>query len=313
MGGDSERADGAGAPGERSPAPRADADEAEDGPIGGFFSKIFGILQRPSGDAAPASEPGANAERPKARREMIERVVGFDDKRVEDVMSPRADIVAVELETPLAALIRAFAEAGHSRLPIYRGDLDDPVGMVHIKDVVAAIAEPARADAASGPILERIRRDLLYVPPSMRATDLLLKMQASRIHMALVIDEFGGTDGLVTIEDLVEEIVGEIEDEHDDEEKPTITARQGGGWDADARVELEEFARATGCVIPVDEEEIDTLGGVVFALAGRVPARGEIVAHAEAGLDFEIIEADARKIRRLRIRPRSNPAPEPAI
>lgn len=239
---------------------------------------------------------------PKARREMIERVIAFDEKKVVDVMAPRADIYAVDMETPLEDLIAAFAGAGHSRMPVYRGDLDDPVGMVHIKDVVGLIAEREKALREKGPILKSIRREILYVPPSMRITDLLLRMQASRIHMALVIDEYGGTDGLVTIEDLVEEIVGEINDEHDEEVAPTITPRTGGGWDVDARVELHEFEKETGTRLETEEDEIDTVGGYVVALAGRVPQRGEVLSGAD-GFDFEITEADARKVRKLHIRP----------
>jgi len=246
---------------------------------------------------------GAVAKGPtKARREMIERVIAFDEKKVVDVMAPRADIFAVDMETPLEELIATFASAGHSRMPVYRSDLDDPVGMVHIKDVIGLIAERERALRETGPILKTIRREILYVPPSMRITDLLLRMQASRIHMALVIDEYGGTDGLVTIEDLVEEIVGEINDEHDEDEAPTIMPRAGGGWDVDARVELHDFEEETGYRLETEEDEIDTVGGYVVSLAGRVPQRGEVLSGA-GRFDFEVTEADARKVRKLHIRP----------
>ena len=236
-----------------------------------------------------------------ARREMIERVVAFDEKKVVDVMAPRADIFAVDIDTPLGQLIKIFADAGHSRMPIYRDDLDDPVGMVHIKDVVGCIANenPSTNDTL---VLKDIRRDVLYVPPSMRVIDLLLRMQASRIHMALVIDEYGGTDGLLTIEDLIEEIVGEINDEHDEEETATVQPLAKGGWDVDARVELDDFAAETGLKLEADEDEIDTLGGLAISLAGRVPQRGEVLT-GPSGFDFEVTEADARKVRRLRIRP----------
>lgn len=238
----------------------------------------------------------------KARREMIERVFAFDEKKVVDVMAPRADIYAVDIETSLEELIRVFARAGHSRMPIYRGDLDDPIGMVHIKDVVGLVAKGAEAPLGTDPILKSIRREILYAPPSMRVTDLLLRMQASRIHMALVIDEYGGTDGLVTIEDLVEEIVGEINDEHDETEAPTISLRAAGGWDVDARVELSEFEEETGFHLDTEDDEVDTIGGYVVSLAGRVPQRGEVLSGPE-GFDFEITEADARKVRKLHIRP----------
>jgi len=202
---------------------------------------------------------------------MIERAIAFDEKRVIDVMAPRADIFAVDIDTSFDELIRVFATAGHSRMPIYRGDLDDPVGMVHIKDVVALIAEPAAGRA--GPVLKKIRREILYAPPSMRVTDLLLRMQASRIHMALVIDEYGGTDGLVTIEDLVEEIVGEINDEHDVDEAPAI-APSGGGWDVDARVELEEFAHETGVRLMACRPCVEARGLGEASLDKRVTLAG---------------------------------------
>lgn len=286
---------------------------------GGFFDKLRGLFVKPSatGEFAEALDENAREAAmrlPRARREMIERVIAFDEKRVGDVMAPRADIVAVDMETPLAELIRAFAEAGHSRLPVYRGDLDDPVGMVHVKDVVALIADPASAPHGDEPILKKIRRTVLYVPRSMRVIDLLLRMQASRVHMALVIDEFGGTDGLLTIEDLVEEIVGDINDEHDDDIAPTIVARQGGGWECDGRVEFREFAATTGITFEGESDEVDTIGGLVVALAGRVPQRGEILSHP-SGYDFEVLEADARKVRKVRIRstPPLDPQPQAQV
>lgn len=246
---------------------------------------------------------------PEAKRAMIERVIAFDQKRVVDVMAPRADIVAVDIETPLPALIRAFSDAGHSRLPVYRSDLDDPVGMVHIKDVIGLLADPEAVEAKpDAPILASLARRVLYAPPSMSITDLLLRMQAARCHMALVVDEYGGTDGLVTIEDLVEEIVGEIKDEHDDEEDPQVTERPSGGWDADARVELDDFHEATGIDVSIeDEDEVDTLGGLVFTLAGRIPLRGEVIAHP-VGVEFEVTDVDPRRIRKIRIRRSKAPA-----
>ncbi len=236
-----------------------------------------------------------------ARREMIERVVAFDEKKVVDVMAPRADIFAVDINTPLDELVRIFSQAGHSRMPIYRGDLDDPIGMVHIKDVIGLIANSLMPRLDQSMVIKDIRREILYVPPSMLVTDLLLRMQASRIHMALVIDEYGGTDGLVTIEDLVEEIVGEINDEHDEEETPTVSTLSGGGWEADARVELAAVEEETGLRVEADDDEVDTIGGFVVSLAGRVPQRGEVLPGPD-GVDFEIVEADARKVRKIRIR-----------
>lgn len=270
----------------------------------GFFDKLKRIFTGEDGAPEYAADlddgqRSAVARLPRARREMIERVIAFDQKRVDDVMAPRADIVAVDIDMSLDDLMRAFAEAGHSRLPIYRGDLDDPVGMVHIKDVVAAIAGDTHVRTAKG-VLKELKRDLLYVPASMRITDLLLRMQASRIHMALVIDEYGGTDGLVTIEDLVEEVVGDINDEHDDEAEYLIVARPSG-WDVDARVELEDFTEETGVDLDIDDEEVDTLGGLAVSIAGRVPQRGEVLTHP-AGYEIEITDADPRMIRKIRIR-----------
>ena len=237
---------------------------------------------------------------------MIERIVAFDTKRVEDVMIPRADIVAVPEGLGLPDLLKAFSEAEHSRLPVYRSDLDDPVGMVHIKDLVGLLAEPERGEGAAEDILASILRKVLYVPPSMPITDLLLRMQAQRIHMALVIDEFGGTDGLVTIEDLIEEIVGDIRDEHDDADEPALRRTPSGRLDVDARMELVDLAERTGLDLRLDGEEADTLGGLVFLLIGRVPVRGEVVRHP-LGYEFEVAEADPRSIRRVLIRTRRRP------
>ncbi|WP_428407168.1 hemolysin family protein [Hyphococcus sp.] len=289
----------------------------ESGDENGFGDSILGRLRSMIGkpgrdeDLAAAIENGDDTTTRgfnQARREMIERVVAFDQKKVFDVMAPRADIAAVDIDTPLQELIRLFSDAGHSRMPIYRGDLDDPVGMVHIKDVIGLIADDAKPLPSNGPILKALRRDVLYVPPSMRVTDLLLRMQASRIHMALVIDEYGGTDGLVTIEDLVEEIVGEINDEHDDEDEVVIMALPSGGWEVDARMELADFEEETGLHLDTEDDEIDTVGGYAVSLAGRVPQRGEVLV-APNGFDFEVTEGDARKVRKLRIRPSAAAAP----
>jgi magnesium and cobalt transporter len=236
-------------------------------------------------------------------RLMLANLLNFGELSVSDVMVPRADIVAVEEQTPLSELIALFREAQHSRLPIYRETLDDPLGMIHIKDVLA-LAQTGTGGELILPAnpITKIRRELLFVPAAMPALDLLMRMQASRIHLALVVDEYGGTDGLVSIEDLVEEIVGDIGDEHDIEETPDIIARPDGKYEADARVTLEEFRDRTAIDLTnlEREEEVDTLGGVVAALLGRVPVRGEIVSHN--GVEFEILEADPRHTKRLRIR-----------
>lgn len=233
-------------------------------------------------------------------RMMLINIMRIGQLRLDDVMVPRAGIVAVELNSTPEELIKTFNEAGHSRLPLYRDTLDEPVGMVHIKDLLRRWTEHDMAQRPAFSIAE-IRRDLLFVPPSMRAVDLLLKMRVTRIHMALVIDEYGGTDGLVTIEDLVEEIVGEIRDEHD-EDGPMLTPRPGGGFDADGRVEVSDLELTTGLRLVPDDKEYytDTLGGLVTSLTGRVPQRGELIPHP-AGLEFEILESDARSVKRIRV------------
>jgi CBS domain containing-hemolysin-like protein len=220
-----------------------------------------------------------------------------------DVMVPRADIMAIPESHSLTETIGLIQTEGHSRYPIYRGGLDDIVGMVHIKDVFAAIGK----DAAFS--LTAILRRPLFVVPSIPVLDLLLQMRQARVHMALVVDEYGGIDGLITIEDLVETIVGDISDEHDEEQAQQITERPDGALDLDARTPIAAFEARLGTVLTDEERaaDIDTVGGLVFTLAGRVPARGELVSHP-SGLEFRILEADPRRIRRLRVRrPGANP------
>ena len=239
---------------------------------------------------------------------LVDQAQAFQMLRVEDVMTPRADIVAVELDCPFEEVTARFVEAEHSRMPIYRDTLDDPVGVVHVKDVFKLMASPpkgrAKKPGPEDPVLQKLRRDVLYVPASMRAADLMLRMQGSRIHMALVIDEFGGTDGLVTLEDLVEAVVGEIDDEHDEAQVAGVIARPGGVFEADARAPLEELEAAMERELaPADlEEEIETVGGLVTAVAGRVPQRGEVIAHPQ-GFEMQVLDADPRRVKRVRIRP----------
>jgi CBS domain containing-hemolysin-like protein len=237
-------------------------------------------------------------------RMMLANLLKVGGLKVADVMVPRADIVAVEEKMPLGDLVAMFREAQHSRLPVYRETLDDPTGLVHIKDVLALIepSEDGRFRWSDEPI-SKITRALLFVPPSMPVLDLLLKMQTTHMHLALVIDEYGGTDGLVSIEDLIEEIVGDIADEHD-EDAPHVRREPSGAFVADARIDLEDFKSETGNALALDESEgdVDTLGGLVVSLLGRVPQRGEIIAHP-AGYEFEVLEADPRRVKRLRIRP----------
>jgi CBS domain containing-hemolysin-like protein len=228
---------------------------------------------------------------------LLRNILQLRNLTAYDVMVPRADIAAVPVDVELADLVRIMSTKGHSRLPVYRETLDDVVGMVHIKDVLTCLIGDRTFD------LKSILREVLFIAPSMRVLDLLLQMRLARIHMALVIDEFGGIDGLMTIEDVVEEIVGEIEDEHDVEQGPKMLARPDGSLIADARTTIEEFERRVGPVLSEEERErdIDTLGGLVSALTGHVPTRGESVTHP-SGIVFEVIEADPRRIRRLRVR-----------
>ena len=247
-----------------------------------------------------------------AERQMLLNVIAVGDRRVEDVMVPRADIIAVEIGTSLEELVATFNQAAHSRLPIYRDTLDEPVGMVHIKDLVRRWFN-VDEDAQRKFSLAAIQRDILFVPPSMPVVDLLLKMRDTRAHMALVIDEYGGTDGLLTIEDLVEEIVGEIRDEHD-EEGPMLTQVNETVYEADARVEVPELEAATGRSLTAEsmEDYADTLGGLVSALLGHLPQRGELAVHPN-GVEFEVLDADPRTVKRLRvyIQPDEPPVDEP--
>lgn len=238
-----------------------------------------------------------------AERVMLANLLKFGELRLKDVMVPRAAIIAVDETVSMNEMVQLFREAQHSRLPMYRETLDDPTGLVHVKDVLALLQDaPGGGYRLPDVPIAGLRRPILFVPPSMRALDLLLKMQTSHTHLALVIDEYGGTDGLVSIEDIIEEIVGDIADEHDDE--PITLKREGGSFIADARMELEDFAEDAGIALPTpeDSEGVDSVGGLVVSYLGRVPQRGEIV-EGPAGFIFEVLEADPRRVRKLRIRP----------
>ncbi|MGZ3279226.1 MAG: hemolysin family protein [Caulobacteraceae bacterium] len=246
--------------------------------------------------------------------DIVDQAEVFKTLRVSDVMTPRADINALDISTDFAEVVRCFAEHEHSRMPVYRDTLDDPVGVVNIKDVFKLLADGGGAPQPADPVLHRLRREVLYVPASMRAADLLLRMQSIRIHMALVIDEFGGTDGLVTMEDLVEAVVGDIADEYDEAVPAHIVARPAGVFEADARASLEELEAALGEPVFTEEdveEEIDTVGGLVATLAGRVPQRGEVITHP-GGFEFEVTDADPRRIKHVRIRKTQRPAVDAA-
>ena len=239
-----------------------------------------------------APEPGDLGSQ---EREMLRNVLHFADRTAGDIAVTRGDIVAVPQTIGFDELAGAFAEAGHSRLPVYGDSLDKVIGMVHIKDVFVAGRDPSRDRS-----LKALMRTPLFVPESMGVLDLLARMRGGRVHLAIVVDEFGGTEGLVTIEDVVEEIVGDIEDEHDEAETSRLVLLDDGLWEADARIELDELAASVDPRLVTDEDEVDTLGGLIFLLAGRIPALGECVVHP-TGWRLEAVDADPRRILRVRL------------
>ena len=290
--------------------------------------KGTGTLRQDLAAALAAPDDDAAGFTPEERA-MLANILRLRDMRVDDVMVPRADIEAVEIDATLGELLVTFLRSGHSRMPVFRDTLDDPVGLVHIKDLMAHIAgaagrqapsngdstgksasseqEAAKLDLACVDLGKTLAsaalvRNILFVPPSMPVATLLANMQAAHMQMALVIDEYGGTDGLVSLEDAIEMVVGEIEDEHDDDVGPMIVPDKDGGFLADARADLEEVAEVVGTDFAAgkDGEDVDTIGGLVFALVGRIPVRGELVS-APGGYEFEILDADPRRIKRLRI------------
>ena len=260
----------------------------------GVRESIAELVQQ-SADAVAVDGEGPGLDR--QERALIANVLRLRGTTADDVMVPRADIVAMPVDVTLDQALEQIRREGHSRLPVYREQLDEIVGMVHIKDVFSYVGRP---DAFK---LEALLRRPLLVAPQLPVLDLLLQMRQARMHLALVVDEYGGIDGLLTIEDLVEEIVGDIADEHDEIQGPMITERTDGALDLDARLSTEAFEVRMGEVLTDDERDadIDTVGGLVFTLAGRVPSRGEVVSHP-AGLEFRILDSDARRIRRLRVR-----------
>jgi CBS domain containing-hemolysin-like protein len=273
-------------------------------------------------DVLDLMPPGESGFSPEESR-MLKNILGLRERRVGDVMVPRADIIDVQQDIALGELMRVFERAGHSRLVVYNDTLDDPVGMVHIRDLIAFMTAQAAVDPEknakrkkpfpAGLDLKAIKlamplsatkivREILFVPPSMRLIDLLARMQATRIHLALVIDEYGGTDGLVSIEDIVEQIVGEIADEHDEDELPGVVRQPDGSYIADARTPLEEVVAIVGDEFDIGDaaEEVNTIGGYLVTRAGRLPVRGEIV--PGPGLfEFEVLDADPRRVKRIRI------------
>ena len=245
-------------------------------------------------DEAEDSRPVAGDLSP-AERQMLRNLLHFGEQTAGDICVTRGDIMAVASDISFEDLVRAFADAGHSRLPVYGDSLDSVIGMVHIKDVFMA-----NVDASRDRSVKSLLREPLFVPESMGVIELLARMRSQRVHLAIVVDEFGGTEGLVTIEDVVEEIVGEIEDEHDEAEAGMLTMLDEGLWEADARLELEELAQAVDARLSSEEDEVDTLGGLVFLLAGRIPTQGECVTHP-SGWKLEAVDSDPRRIIRVRL------------
>lgn len=279
-----------------------DPEEPEAQPRLGLLKRWLGFGSGSGDDGYSAGDSTSHTVEDRRRHSLL----NLRDMRVEDVAIPKADIVAVPSTINQPDLVAVFRESGMTRLPVYQGTLDTPTGMVHLKDFALKHGWNGMTRFS----LKALLRPLLFVPPSMPIGVLLQKMQSERRHMALVIDEYGGVDGLVTIEDLIEQIIGEIEDEHDVDEDAMWSQEPSGSWLALAKAPLEEFEQETGTsltdVDSVDEEEIDTLGGLVFMLSGRVPTRGEVVQHPD-GHEFEVIEADPRRIKRLRVRLNAHP------
>jgi len=247
--------------------------------------------------AAAPQLPGQLPELDRQERALIANVLRLRDRTAGDVMVPRADIISMPVDLTLDQAIAVLRREGHSRLPVFHDQLDNIVGMVHVKDVFAYVGRPEAFR------LETILRRPLMVAPQIPVLDLLLQMRQAHVHLALVVDEYGGIDGLVTIEDLVEEIVGDISDEHDEIVGPLVTERADGSLDIDARLPVEEFESRFGPILTEDERaaDIETVGGLVLTLAGRVPAKGEVLSHP-SGCEFRVLEADARRVRRVRVR-----------
>lgn len=247
-------------------------------------------------EAEEDGEAPAKGDLSAIEREMLRNLLHFGERTVGDIAVPRSDIIAVPTTISFADLVKAFADAGHSRLPVYRDNLDDVSGMVHIKDVFAILARNRKPPAT----ITKLIRQPLYVPAARGILDVLADMRAKRIHLAVIIDEYSGTEGLVTIEDIVEEIVGDIEDEHDDAPVEMLVNVEDGIWEADARAELEDVANVIDPRLGEIDEDVDTLGGLTFVLAGHVPQVGEMLQH-DSGWRLEITEGDDRRVTRVRL------------
>src|SRR3954469_3232945 len=308
------------------PPPGEPAREPGDGWLTRVMRAVFGWKPNSMrADLETVLENGASLESgfSPQERTMLKNILALRGRRVDDVMVPRADIIAVQQDIPLGELIKVFEGAGHSRLVVYNDTLDDPVGMAHIRDVIGYMVRHAQRSAASNTkrkkpfpagldlkgidlsvslAAAKIIREILFVPPSMPAIDLLAKMQATRIHLALVIDEYGGTDGIVSMEDVVEEVFGEIEDEHDEDERPAIVRQPDGSFLADARAQLEDVVMTVGPEFEIGDvtDEVDTLAGYVMTRAGRLPSRGEVV-QGPGDYEIEVLDSDPRRLKKLRI------------
>lgn len=302
-----------GSPKDGNGSKESDSSSHEGGLWSGLKSLLFGEEESPSlrreleealddydedeqdeGASAPAKGDLSAIE-----RQMVRNLLHFSEHTVDDVAVPRADIIAIEERASFAELAALFAEAGHSRIPVYRETLDTIVGMVHIRDAFAILAGKSPVPDSLEPLI----RQPLYVPESMGALDLLAEMRAKRTHLAIVLDEYSGTEGLLTFEDLVEEIVGDVEDEHDEAPEALLVPLEGGLWEADARAELEDVAEEIDERLADVEEDVDTLGGLAFVIAGRVPEAGEILDHEQSGWKLEIVSSDGRRVTRLRLHP----------
>jgi magnesium and cobalt transporter len=265
----------------------------------GFFGRILGAFTPTDTDGTAVETPIPMAS-PVPNAMALPGMGNLRKMRVEDVAIPKAEVVAVPVTASIDDLVERFRQSGFSRLPVFSGTLDSPLGIIHLKDLALQQAFSATKPRYS---LRKMLRPLLFAPPSMPLGVLLQKMQSERIHMALVIDEYGGVDGLVTIEDLIEQVIGEIEDEHDTSEDGYWVMEKPGQYLAQSRAPLADFEAEIGLELADDDEneEVDTLGGLVFMLVGRVPARGEVIPHA-SGAEFEIVDADPRRIKRIRVR-----------
>lgn len=268
-------------------------------------SSIAALVQQ-AADAADVTPNGEQPELDRQERALIANVLRLRNISADDVMIPRADIVAMPVSISLDEALAMMRRENHSRMPVYRDQLDNVVGMIHVKDLIAYVGTSEAFD------LEKLLRQPLLIAPQLPILDLMLQMRQRQTHLALVIDEYGGIDGLVTIEDLIETIVGDISDEHDEPAAVMITPRQDGSFDVDARCPVEEFERQIGPILTQEESEaeIETIGGLVFRMAGHVPTRGEVLTHANGYL-FRVLDADARHIRRVRVRPLPAQADEP--